>query len=135
MPILFGIFGLILVVAGVRGRVASGDPSLVSLLKDDFSGSDPFWKWMLAILFVGSLGYIPDLKPVSRSFLVLVILVFFINNKGIFAQLQSTFQSNSNAGVSSVSNPASTINPLTGSNSVNPEDTLLQSINAFGIGK
>lgn len=129
MPILFGIFGIILVVAGVRGRVTAGNPSLVSLLKDDFTGTDPFWKWMLAILFVGALGYIPDLKPISRGFLALLIVVFFLNNKGVFSQLQSTFASSSSL------NPVtpSSINPLTGNSSSSGEDTLLQSINAFGI--
>lgn len=103
MPILFGLFGLILIVAGVRGRVAQGDPSLVSLVKDDFTGNDPFWKWMLAILLIGAIGYIPNLRPISRAFMTLVIVVFALSNKGLFTQLQSVFQSTSIQGQSKAS--------------------------------
>ena len=92
MPILFGLFGLILIVAGVRGRVTQGNPSLVSLVKGDFTGNDPFWKWILAILLIGSLGYVPGLRPVSRAFMALVIIVFLLSNKGVFAQLSTALQ-------------------------------------------
>ena len=93
MPILFGLFGLILIVAGVRGRVNSGSPSLVSLVKDDFTGTNPFWKWMLAILLIGAVGYIPNLRPISRGFMALVIVVFLLSNQGLFTQLTNTFKS------------------------------------------
>lgn len=93
MPILFGLFGLILIVAGTRGRVNSGSPSLVSLVKDDFTGTNPFWKWMLAILLIGAIGYIPNLRPISRGFMVLVIVVFLLSNQGLFTQLTNTFKS------------------------------------------
>jgi len=95
MPILFGLFGVILVVAGVSGRISNGSPSLVSLLKEDFTGNDPFWKWMLAILLIGSLGYVPNLRPISRGFMALVIVVFLLSNQGIFTQLQKTFKGTS----------------------------------------
>jgi hypothetical protein len=93
VPILFGLFGLILIVAGVRGRVNSGSPSLVSLVKDDFTGTNPFWKWMLAILLIGAVGYIPNLRPISRGFMALVIVVFLLSNQGLFTQLTNTFKS------------------------------------------
>lgn len=93
MPILFGLFGLILIVAGARGRVNSGSPSLVSLVKDDFTGTNPFWKWMLAILLIGAVGYIPNLRPISRGFMALVIVLFLLSNQGLFTQLTNTFKS------------------------------------------
>lgn len=92
MPILFGLFGLILIVAGVRGRVSSGNPSLVSLVKADFTGSDPFYKWILAILLIGAIGYVPNLRPISRGFMALVIVVFLLSNQGLFTQLQAIFK-------------------------------------------
>jgi hypothetical protein len=94
MPILFGLFGLVLIVAGVRGNIVSGNPSLVSLIKDDFSGSDPFWKWMLAILLIGAIGYVPNLRPISRGFMALVIIVFLLDNQGVFTQLTKVFKLN-----------------------------------------
>ncbi len=96
MPILFGLFGIILIVAGVRDRVTNGNPSLMSLVKDDFTGNNPFWKWMLAILLIGALGYIPAMRPISRGFMALVIVVFVLSNEGIFTKLQETFKSNTN---------------------------------------
>jgi hypothetical protein len=112
MPVLFGIFGLVLIVAGVRNRVTTGDPSLMSLVKDDFTGSNPFWKWMLAIVFIGAIGYIPNLRPISRGFLVLVIVVFALSNQGLFTQLSEVFKP---------------------STATNTEDTLLAAINQKGI--
>jgi hypothetical protein len=93
MPILFGLFGIVLIVAGVRGAITNGNPSLVSLVKDDFTGNDPFWKWMLAILLIGAIGYIPDMRPISRGFMALVIVVFVLDNQGVFTQLTNTFKS------------------------------------------
>ena len=98
MPILFGLFGIILVIAGLRNRITQGNPSLVSLLKDDFSGNDPFWKWMLAILIIGAIGYIPNLRPISRGLMALVIIVFLLSNQGVFTQLTAVFkQSNTDS--------------------------------------
>jgi hypothetical protein len=91
MPILFGLFGIVLIVAGVSGRITQGNPSLTSLIKDDFTGSDPFWKWILAIFLIGAVGYIPDMRPISRGFMALVIIVFLLDNQGVFAQLEKIF--------------------------------------------
>jgi hypothetical protein len=112
MPILFGLFGLILIVTGVRGTVNSGTPSLVSLVKDDFIGTDPFWKWMLAILLIGAIGYIPNLRPISRAFMALVIVVFLLSNNGLFTQLQNVF-----------SNTSTTATPQGSINAIQPTST------------
>jgi len=114
VPILFGLFGIILIVSGVRGTVASGNPSLTSLIKDDFTGTDPFWRWMLAILLIGAVGYIPNLRPISRAFMGLVIVVFLLSNKGLFTQLQGVFSSNtlSESGTK-ITSPSVTNTPMT----------------------
>lgn len=104
MPVLFGLFGIILIVAGVRDRVTNGNPSLMSLLKDDFTGQSPFWKWILAILFIGAVGYIPNLRPISRGFMALVIIVFFLSNKGVFTQLENTFKGTQSTSTTSTNN-------------------------------
>lgn len=116
MPILFGFAGIILVVAGVRNRIISGNPSLSSLLKDDFSGAVPFWKWLLAILLIGAIGYIPNLAPISRAFMALVIVVFLLSNKGFFAELQKALSTNQPSQVTVNQNPNSPIglSPITG---------------------
>jgi hypothetical protein len=63
------------------------------LIKDDFTGSDPFWKWILAIFLIGAVGYIPDMRPISRGFMALVIVVFLLSNQALFTQLTNTFKS------------------------------------------
>jgi len=95
---VFIIVGVVFVVAGVRGT----QKELWAQLQNDFSPngepqkSDPtkhsFLPWFSAILVIGALGYIEDLKPVSRAFLVLVIIVLFLSNNGFFAQLQKIEQ-------------------------------------------
>lgn len=110
MPILFGFAGLVLIVAGVRNRVTQGNQSLASLLKDDFTGNNPFWKWLLAIFLIGAVGYIPNLRPISRAFMALVIVVFLLSNKGLFDNLKSVF---AKQGMSGVTEPTNNIDILT----------------------
>lgn len=112
MPILFGLFGIILIVSGVRGTVASGNPSLTSLIKADFTGTDPFWKWMLAILLIGAVGYIPNLRPISRAFMGLAIAAFLLGENGnngvqLFNEIASIFKTSSltEAGTNSSTTP------------------------------
>lgn len=124
MPVLFGLAGLVLIVSGVRDRLTNGNPSLTSLLKDDFSGNDPFWKWMLAIILIGSLGYVPNLRPISRAFLVLVIVVFLLSNKGLFAQLQSVFSKSTTTPQSSATNTASSNTPVLSETGLNDLQSL-----------
>jgi hypothetical protein len=84
MPFVLIGLGIILLVSGVRGS----HKQLADLLKDDFTGRQNFLVWIVAILGIGAVGYVPSLQPVSRSFLVLVLLVLFINNRGFFTQFQ-----------------------------------------------
>lgn len=88
MPIVFGFVGILLIVAGVRGTVAGTDPSLVSLVKADFTGQPNYLEWVIAILLIGAVGYIPKLEPISRGFMVLVVVGLFLSNKGFFDQLK-----------------------------------------------
>lgn len=93
MPFLFFIVGVVMVVSAVKGT----NTQLLTLLKSDFTGSNNFLYWAGSILIIGAIGYIPELKPVSRAFLLLVVIVLFIHNKGVFAQataaLKATQQS------------------------------------------
>lgn len=84
MPFTFIIAGIVLVVAGVRGT----DKQLFELLKNDLTGSPSFFPWILSILVIGALGYIPQLRTVSRAFLALLIVVLFLNNRVFFTQFQ-----------------------------------------------
>ncbi len=91
MPFAFIIAGIVLLVSGVRGS----SQSLVTLLKGDLTGSNNFGYWILSILVIGALGYIQDLRVLSRSFLVLVLIVLVIAEDkngagGFFTEFQSS---------------------------------------------
>lgn len=96
MPVALVIIGMILLIAGIRDNVGN----LGKLVAGDFSGPGNFFYWSVSIIIVGSLGYVPALKNPSRAFLILVLLVMILSNKGFFTQLQSA--------VSSVQAPAPT---------------------------
>ena len=92
MPFVLIIVGVVFLVSGVRGTSSE----LLSLLRSDFTGPNNFLYWLLSILVIGAIGYIEPLKPVSRAFLALLIVVLFLtagNTKngggGFFAQFNS----------------------------------------------
>lgn len=85
MPLLLIGTGLVLVLTGLNGNAAN----LYSLVASDFKGPNSFVYWMLAILVLGALGYIRGLENLSKLFLVLVIVVLFLDNGGFFTQFQA----------------------------------------------
>jgi hypothetical protein len=78
---LIGI-GLLLFMAAYHNNVAM----LGSQLSADVSGASGFFIWVVALFLIGALGYVPVLKGVSRIFLVLILVVVFLANKGFFQQ-------------------------------------------------
>lgn len=77
------VIGLVLVVAAVRNSQAS----LFSALMSDVPA---FAVWAAAIFALSAIGFVPDLKPVSRGLLVLVLVVIVLTN---YKQILSGFQS------------------------------------------
>lgn len=69
------IIGITLIVAAVRNT----QDTLVSLVVGDFSGDGNFVYWVVALLLVGSIGYVPRLKPLSDGFLVLILLALILS--------------------------------------------------------
>lgn len=82
MPFALIGIALILLVSGVKGT----QKDLGNLIVGDFTGQGNFIYWVVSVMAIGGLGYIPKLKPVSDAFLVLILLVLFISNKGFFAK-------------------------------------------------
>lgn len=106
------IFGVAFLLAGYHGNAKA----LFSQLGGEFVGTPSFGKWAIAILVIGGVGYIKPIKPISDAFLVLVLIVLFLSDKGFFAQFSSQFlQGGSSAGLLSVDNPPTgnfTLQPL-----------------------
>lgn len=92
MPYALILIGAIMLVAGIRNT--HGD--LWELVKGDFRGG--FLMWVAAIAVVGGIGYVPKLKPLSVSFMTLLLLVLLLSNSGVFARLQSFIQSGAGLG-------------------------------------
>lgn len=111
MAFVLIIFGVAFLLAGYHGNAKT----LFNLLGGEFQGTPSFGKWMLAILVVGGVGYIKPIKPISDAFLVLVLVVLFLSNKGFFASFNQQFGLNSGGGILGANNPPTgsfTIQPL-----------------------
>lgn len=81
------IFGIAFLLAGYHGNASA----LFKQLGSEFDGTPSFGKWALAILVLGSIGYIKALKPVSDAFIALVIVVLFLSDKGFFSSFSNQF--------------------------------------------
>ena len=77
MPFALFVVGVWLLIAGVRNTAgpATTPGTLFALLHGDFTGSDNFAYWFLAIVLIGSIGYIKPLRPLSSAFLVLLCVL------------------------------------------------------------
>lgn len=112
MPFVFGTFGILFIVAGVRGQTSN----LFALIKSDFTGTPNYFEWMVAIFLVGSIGYVKELSTISRLFMFLVAAGLLYQNKQVFAQLltQETTQPVASLPANPVpSSTVSTVAPLT----------------------
>jgi hypothetical protein len=81
------IAGAVLLISAVRNTQGT----LFKLVQQDFTGPNNFIYWMVSILIVGSIGYIPKLKPFSVAFLTLIILALVLQRgqAGFFSKFTS----------------------------------------------
>jgi hypothetical protein len=91
MPILFLAVGIALLIAAIRNTLVTNgsNPGLFTLLQQDFTSSNNFGIWILAIVILGALGYVPALRLISNGLLLLIVVVILLSNKGFFSQFQS----------------------------------------------
>ena len=112
MPFVLIAIGLLLIVIAFNGT----QDQFFSLLKGDLTGQGNFFYWVVSILVIGAIGYIPKLKGISDAFLVLVMLVLFISNKGFFnqfnAQLKTGTSGTGSTGLTAPQSPSPPSNPL-----------------------
>lgn len=89
MPLFLAIAGLVLIVAGIRGK----ESDLLAQLTDD---GKHFIVWFLLIVGVGVVGLSSRLRPVSNAFLTLIVVAFFLGSYNSiiagFKQLTSASQ-------------------------------------------
>lgn len=89
MPFALLIIGLVVLVAGARGQSSN----LLQLVDEDFLSEGGYIPWAISILGIGAVGYIPKMKPISDAFILLVIIVLILANKGFFANFQTAIAS------------------------------------------
>lgn len=53
-----------------------------TLLRNEmFGGSDPFYKWLGAIILLGLLGYVQSARGLATALLALVLLAIVLSNR------------------------------------------------------
>lgn len=116
MPFVLLIFGSVLLIAAVRNT--QGD--LFALIQSDFTGPNNFIYWLVAILVIGAVGYIPKLKPISVAFITLVV-VMLVFSKGVATNLPGggIFQQFT-AGLASTQTTTSTVTNSAGQTTTQP---------------
>lgn len=110
MPFLFIVVGVVMLVSAVRNT----NGQIVTLIKGDFTGKGNFFYWTAAMGVLGGLGYVPQLRTLSRWFMALVIVVLFLKNGGVFSQFVAAINGEA-AGADPASSGGAQIN--TGSSS------------------
>lgn len=119
MPFALLIVGVVLLISAARGT----HTLLFSTLESEFSGQGNFVFWMVSILLIGSIGYIPKVKPISDALIVLVILTMVLTKgkSGLFQKAQAAINlTNTAAPTTSAINTALVATGATGqSGSVN----------------
>ena len=93
MPLLLLALGLIFLASAVRGTTKD----LFALLQGDFVGPQNFLIWTGAIVGVGALGYIKQIRPIANALLGLILVSIVLANRGVFANFQKAFTSTQTA--------------------------------------
>lgn len=80
IPLIFG--AVILFAAAYQNQLSY----LMKQLGQDVGG---YFTWLVALMAIAAIGLIPKAKPIATSLLVLVILVLFLKNQGIYSNIQN----------------------------------------------
>jgi FtsH-binding integral membrane protein len=92
MPLALLLIGVVFLTASVRGT----HTLLFDTLKDDFTGHNNFLYWGLALFIISAVGYYKPLKPLSTAFMLLVVIVLFLSNRGFFRKFMEQIGSTQN---------------------------------------
>jgi hypothetical protein len=108
MPFVAFLGGIVLITIGFRGTWRQ----FFVLLKGDLTGKGNFVVWFFALLAIGSIGYIPKLKPLSTSFMALVILrIALADGEAFFRNLTAVFGSGGVSPAATATDPNTSLFP------------------------
>ena len=88
MPFVIMFVGFALVAAAMRNTQSR----LGQLLSGDLTGPNNFFYWIAAISIIGAVGYIPGAQKISRAFLLLVLVVMIMSDKGFFKEFLTAIE-------------------------------------------
>lgn len=114
MPFVLLFSGIILLVVSIRNQ----QTPFVHLIAGDFSGQGNFIYWVVALVMIGAIGYIPKAKPVSNLFIVLILIVLILKTGtgaggGVFQNLVNALQT-TNTSTSTSTTVGNVVSTLTG---------------------
>ncbi len=96
MPFALIFVGIVLVISAVEGT----EISLGQQLKKDFTGQGSYLYWAVALVAVGAIGYVNELKKFSDTFMALLLVSLLFQNSGVFSKLTGELASANNNPVS-----------------------------------
>lgn len=97
MAFVLIFIGALLFVTAIRGTSLQ----FVQMLQQDVftnQNGGSYLYWAVAIFLVGALGYIKQVRPLSDSFLLLLIIVLFLANGGVFRQFNAALGQTASGG-------------------------------------
>lgn len=92
MAVVFVFIALILIIAGVRGETQRVTDTLKSDINYSMGHASQFGMWIVVMLVLSAVGSWKPVRPVTDAFIVLIILVFLLKNRGFFAKFMAAFQ-------------------------------------------
>jgi hypothetical protein len=97
MPFALLTIGAVLIITGInntwqKGPGGQGNGLFPQLYQDIFTESGGYLYWVSALVIVGFIGYIPQLRKPADAFMTLILVAMILKNNGFFAQLESALQ-------------------------------------------
>lgn len=85
MPFLLILVGIALMGAVLRGQ----EDRLFQVLRDDFTGSNNFVAWMMAIIILGVVANTFEAaRPLAEGFVILVVVALLVSNQGFWEKFK-----------------------------------------------
>lgn len=94
MPYALIAIGLTLLITGAQNTYAA----LALQLQKDFTGSQSFLTWVIALGSVGAIGYVKSLQTFSTLFMSIIILAMLLSNQGFFQKFSAAIKGNGQGG-------------------------------------
>ena len=138
MPFVFLIVGVMLITIGARNQSANA----IQLLQSEFTGSNSYIQWFIAVMVLGLIGYYKPVKPLADGLIGLVILVMILNDQtksNLFGAFETALQ-NTTPTPAPASPQLSTSSGIPLSNSTQPNNlfgssqTLADNLNSLAGG-